>query len=131
MAETGHCEMNGLHEFHVLMAPSWGLRKSWSSTFRLSDVQHKLTLELQRDVPTKERHYRGPARSRISVTRIFHAPTLRGMAKKEPSYRPGKRQTRFVLSLGDIRSLGAPNAYAVNHYRPSQPLCLLPAGLGE
>lgn len=103
----------------------------WSSTFRLSYAQRKLKIEPQRDVPTKERHYRDSAHSKISVTRILHAPTLRGMAKKEPSYRPSKRHTYFVLSPADMRPAGAPNPRAASCFHLHLPLCLSPASWGK
>jgi len=98
----------------------------WSSTFRLSDAQRKLKLELLRDVPTKERHYRGSARSKISVTRILHAPKLRGMGNEESSYRPSKRQTHLVFSPVDMRPLGT-----ANHHRPNQLVSYLLASSRE
>jgi hypothetical protein len=53
------------------------------------------------------------------------------MEKKASSYRPGKRQTHFVLSPADMRPLGMANPRAVNHDRPSRPVCFLLASFGE
>ena len=86
-------------------------KKSLPAPEPLRETLPRLALQRQGDNPERERE----------TARRGGNQTM-----KPSAYRPGKRQTRFVLSRPDMRHFGARSPRAVNRFHLNRPLRLLP-----